>query len=209
MKHKITGLILISLSISLLQACGNNEGKIADPIKKDPGQKTGTEVKTTGRFKNENVSFKINGTGAFRAFDREDKPIAQLNAVNDNLTISMHGDIKEGVLQGMLSIRKMPFSRATGEIASVKATYIRYFDERSGKSISYNSSNFVLTLTKCEKLPDGAIGEEWMLSGTFSGNLKVNPYEEVIATERGTDKELNFTEGKFENIKMVVLGRKK
>lgn len=206
MKPKITLFIVATFSIAMLQGCGGNEAKNEISTATAVEKKAQVEKSSSGRFQNKGVSFKINDVEAFRALDRSDKPIAQLNAVNDNLSLTMHGDIADGVLQGMLSIRKMPFTKTTGELTGVKATYIRYFDERGGRSISYSSSNFTLTLNKCEKLPNGPLGEEWMLSGTFSGKLKVSPYEEAIAAENNTDKELNFTEGKFENIKMVILG---
>lgn len=204
-------------SATLLQACGNSTSQQPADTKEPATSKNeilapDTKKTSPGRFINKDAGFKINGTEAFRAFDRSDKPGAQLNAVNDNLTITMHGDIAEGVLQGMLNIRSMPFKKEAGEVVNATAQYVRYFDERGGKSISYrtlNGNKFILTLTKCEKLPDGPVGEEWLLSGIFSGKLSVGVYEEKQAEEYGTNKELNFTDGKFENLKMVVLGKKK
>ena len=196
------------LMIVVLQACGDNksDNKIPAAVTEEVKQKISSD--NTAKVENNAAGFKINGIQAIAGTRSDEQPGAQMNAMNDNLTIVLYGDIVQGTKRGMLSLISRPFEKKVGEVINARATYTRYLDDHGGKILVYGSNKegtISLNLSKCEQLPNGPIGEEWLLSGTFSGKLPVS----VLYEKEATDKTLDFTEGKFDNIKLIVLGKKK
>ncbi|WP_118975843.1 hypothetical protein [Taibaiella koreensis] len=154
-----------------------------------------------------NVSFKINGVAALTAIEKDDVAGGRINAMNDQFSLTLFGDNVKDTKRGMLSFTCPAFTKAAGVVKNARASYTRYLDAHGGKIVVYSSKEgtFSLELTKMEQLPDGPVGEEWLVSGTFSGTLPVVSYY----VNEAKDKTLQFTEGRFDNLKVTVLGRKK
>jgi len=199
--------IFITVSVLLFVSCGSGKQEAANASADKPATAQSNRVDPPKKQSAKSATFKLNGVAALAATRSDEEPGAQLNAVNDYFSLFVYGDISSTTKRGMLSITSKNFKPGTGAISNARANFTRYLDAHGGKLVVYGGQEgkFSLVLSKCEQLPRGPVGDEWLISGTFGGELSLLPIYESLATE----KTLQVTEGNFTDIKLIVLGRKK
>ncbi len=166
------------------------------------------------------VSFKVNGVQAKTtkggANDSESQ-LGMLTAMNNQLGLDLLGDDPGHPHRGWLHIVINDFKMEPGSYTVTGGNMVqftRYETANAGGSKDYVASrepidkgtDMTIQFTSVVKNEAAEFGEEWLVSGTFSSKMLVKEYSMV---KRASNESLEITEGKFENVPVKILGKRK
>lgn len=211
---KTQTIIFSILTITLLQSCGGKGNKQTDTGNSSPAQTNSeqtTQAPPADDGKGGIVSFKVNDTlvrtNKTTGGDN-DENLGMYTEASKTMSFSLMGDVPERPHRGWLhfSIKDFKFEPATYTMSKDNnASFSRYETINAGGEtiFSANSSavnagtEMVITFISITK--GGEFPGDYSASGTFSVKL----YDKIYEMTRKSKQEINITEGKFENIRVV------
>lgn len=212
----MTKFFFIALLITLA-ACKSETKKDIQEIEENPASSATATLGTTGKGSVDKVSFKVNGIDAQTQtkLKDSDEQIGLFDMPNKQLSFSLMGDDPARPHRGSLDFVIDDFQLAPGAYHMDKKNHVefrRYETENAGGATSYRASSFPkftgsqfdIVFTKVEKNEQAQFGIEYRVSGTFSAKLVLDPL-----IKESNDKVVEITEGKFEDVRISVLGAKK
>ena len=166
------------------------------------------------------VAFKVNGVQARTTKgggNDNDAQLGLLTAMNNQLGLDLQGDDPARPHRGWLHIVINDFKMEPGSYTvsgGNMAQFTRYETANAGGSKDYLASrepidkgtDMTIQFTRVVKNEAAEFGEEWLVSGTFSSKMLVKEYSMV---KRASNESLEITEGKFENVPVKILGKRK
>ena len=166
------------------------------------------------------VSFTVNGVQAKTSKgggNDSESQLGMLTAMNNQLGLDLLGDDPARPHRGWLHITINDFKMEPGSYTVAggnMAQFTRYETANAGGGKDYVASkepidkgtDLTIQFTSVVKNEAAEFGEEWLVSGTFSAKLLVKEYS---MGKRASNESLEITEGKFENVPVKILGKRK
>lgn len=210
--------IFISFLALTAVACGNNpkqqETTNTDTTQQTNNTTTGDSQKQDEKKETALVSFKVNGVevNTKSSGTDNDPQLGMVNVKINELSFDLMGDDPARPHRGWLHFSIKNFKLEPGTYTATggnTARFTRYETAGAGGGTDYNAegspkykgSEFTLQVTSIKKNEAAEFGEEWFASGTFTVKGLLNEFS------KSDTKEVQITEGKFENISIRVLGR--
>ncbi|MFM2361065.1 MAG: hypothetical protein RLY16_3058 [Bacteroidota bacterium] len=207
------GLMLIS------QSCNDgtsNEVKKTDSsiVSTNTNHATTSDAATTDGLQ---VAFKVNGIAANTQTRNGDSDEASgmFNYQTQQLVLSFLGDDPKQPHRGWINFGIDKFQLAPGNFNASSQpaqtiSFSRYGTENAGEEVMYNGKEFQLKIEKLEKDPASESGNRYWASGSFSATLEIKPeykFQNKALYDK-SDKTILITDGKFEKIPLLTLGKK-
>lgn len=222
----IRKILAMSILIYSAVGCGDSAApkEAATDVKKET---TATDTPATsataepdGPAEKAVVSFKVNGVQARTTKgggNDNEVQLGMLTAMNNQLSLDLLGDDPVRPHRGWLHIIINDFKMGPGSYSVAgghTAQFTRYETANAGGSKDYVASKepidkgteMTIQFTSVVKNEAAEFGEEWLVSGTFSSKMLVKEYSMV---KRSSNEGLEITEGKFENVPVKILGKRK
>lgn len=165
------------------------------------------------------VSFKVNGVQAKTTKgggNDNESQLGMLTAMNNQLGLDLLGDDPARPHRGWLhiSIDNFKMEPASYTVSGSRAQFTRYETANAGGAKDYvatreaidKGTEFTIQFTSVVKNEAAEFGEEWLVSGTFSSKMLIKEYSMV---KRSSTEGLELSEGKFENVPVKILGKRK
>lgn len=219
----IRKIIVMSILIYSAVGCGDNAApkETATEVKKENEAPATTSTAPAPEANAEKavVAFKVNGVQARTmkggANDNEAQ-LGLLTAMNNQLGLDLLGDDPARPHRGWLhiSIDNFKMEPASYTVSGSRAQFTRYETANAGGAKDYVASKepidkgteFSIQFTSVVKNEAAEFGEEWLVSGTFSSKMLIKEYSMV---KRSSTEGLELTEGRFENVPVKILGKRK
>ncbi len=216
-------IIAMSILIYSAAGCGDSTApkEAATEVKKENQEPASTATAPVTEADSEKavVAFKVNGVQARTTKSGGNDNEAQLGlltAMNNQLSLDLLGDDPARPHRGWLhiSIDNFKMEPASYTVSGSRAQFTRYETENAGGAKDYVASKeaidkgteFTIQFTSVVKNEASGFGEEWLVSGTFSSKMLIKEYSMV---KRSSTEGLEITEGKFENVPVKILGKRK
>lgn len=218
---------ILAMSILIYSAVGCGESaapkEAATDVKKET---TATETPATdatsepaGPAEKAVVAFKVNGVQArtTKAGGNDNEAqLGMLTAMNNQLSLDLLGDDPARPHRGWLHITLDNFKMepASYTVSGGRAQFTRYETANAGGAKDYvatkdpidKGTELTIQFTNVVKNESAQFGEEWLVSGTFSSKMLIKEYSMV---KRSSTEGLELTDGKFENVPVKILGKRK
>ena len=153
------------VTLSVLGACSDPTPKPgAEP---SPTSKPSAPAPTTAA----RVSFDLDGVAAAtapRGGKDSDEHTGQISNMTDQLVLYFYGDAPAAPRRAFLSIVVKAFPRKAGEVPEATAILSRYV---TGEKEPQYSGKMKVAIKSFEPGPKNAMGNTWLASGTFEGDL--------------------------------------
>jgi hypothetical protein len=150
------------------------------------------------------ASFELNGSVAATAPRPGDgeKNSGTVSASSAKIQLHIAGGAADWPKRGWLMMNAKSFAFAPGKLQDAKATYVWYRGKDNGGDANYLGP-MDIEITSLTEVEQNAVGRKWKAAGTFSGELKLmTGFKADIPT-------MKITNGKFENLEIQEVGKKK
>ena len=155
-------------------------------------------------------TFNINGQSVITApsLKDNDEPIALFNSQNNQLTVSLYGDILGSKRRGMLTMVIDHWAKQKGQKTLSKVGYVRYKDQAGNELAQWKSTSQDSNEINIVSIAEGesnVLGEVYYISGNWSSIiLTPSPGYENLAGGNMT-----ISGGKFDHILVQEMYKKK
>ncbi len=203
-------------AIFFMVSCSNEQGNVtASEGKKDTSTLVNTGALPAEEKQSDSpVNFKVNGVTAntLKTTSDNDEDLGMLMAQNMELGLDIHGDDPAKPHRGWLHFTIQNFKLQPGIYTASgenSLRFTRYETANAGGSVDYyasaqsiyKGSNLSIEVTSISKNTAPGYEKEYLASGTFSSKLLLGEFS------KNDTKAIEITEGRFNNIRITVLGQ--
>jgi hypothetical protein len=220
----ISKILVMSILIYSVVGCGDSAAP-KEEVKEEKKESVAAENTAPAPAPDANaekavVSFKVNGVQAKTTKgggNDNESQLGMLTAMNNQLGLDLLGDDPARPHRGWLHFVINEFKMEPGSYTVAGGNMVqftRYETANAGGSKDYVASKepidkgteMTIQFTSVVKNEAAEFGEEWLVSGTFSSKMLVKEYS---MAKRSSNEGLELTVGKFENVPVKILGKRK